>query len=126
MTESSQTPPYHHPSEARALHNQYSNERPEPNYGEAFAKGEELHNYTSRKISEDGTYAIVTTHTEKVVSIPQPPTPEEIAAQKKAERIGLAIVGTLAAGFLGVMAWISYKEEQNYKRNTELEGPPGS
>jgi hypothetical protein len=97
-----------------------------PNYGEAFAKGEELHNYTTRKISEDGTYAIVTTHSEKVEHIPQPPTPEEIAAQKKAERIAMAVVGSIIVGVLGIAGWASYKEEQNYRRNTELEGSSGA
>ena len=97
-----------------------------PDTGEAHAKGEELHNYTTRKISEDGKYAIVTKHTEKIESIPQPPTPEEIAAQKKAEKIALAIVGTLAAGFIGIVGWVTYKDEQNYRRNTQVEFTPES
>ena len=97
-----------------------------PNYGESVAKGVELHNYTSRQISEDGTYAIVTTHTERVEDIPQPPTPEEIAAQKRSERIASAIVGSVVIGFVAIFGWVAYKEEKNYQRNTELDSSSGS
>lgn len=74
---------------------------------EEVVPGVVLENYVKRIPSDDNTYVLVSTHSERIEKIKQP---DEIAAEKRAARIGAAIFGTIAAGFIGLMGYIAYKD----------------
>lgn len=90
---------------------------PRPKYHQEEAViGVELNNYTKRVPDEEGKYVLVTTHTERIERIKQP---EEIEAEKQEEKarkrsdaIAATVVGGIVVGFLGLLGWIAYKEDQ--------------
>lgn len=69
---------------------------------DAWAPGVELHDYTDREPSEDGTYVKVVTHKERIELIEQPPTPEEVAEAKEQRKHSAIIGGIVAVGLVGV------------------------
>lgn len=82
---------------------------------EEIAPGVVLENYTKRAPSEDNTYVVITEHAERIELIPQPLTPEEIAAQEHEAKMALAGLGVIAvifAGVLGVMAWKDARDQK--------------
>lgn len=82
--------------------------------------GVTLRNYTTREVLEDHpTHVLVTKHTEKLEKLPQPPTPEELKAQKRAEKIAAGVLITIVGGFLGLVGYAVYKDEQSMRRTTE-------
>lgn len=97
------------PSEPRA---NFTEEEVEP--------GVVLQSYTKRSPSEDGTYVVVTTHNERIERVPQPPTPEELAAQAKSERIAMLVVGGMVASFLGLVGWLAYQDEKKSREERRL------
>jgi hypothetical protein len=76
---------------------------------EEVVPGVVLENYIKRQPDEDGQYVLVTTHSERLERIKQP---EEIAAEKKAERTALAVIGSVVVGAVGLLIWGSYREEK--------------
>ena len=100
---------------------------PEPTakkyHKEPAIPGETLNNYTTKVPSEDGKYVKITSHTERIELIKQPPTPEEIAERKRleeeekaAEKKFLRIVGGILGGFLALvfgMAWYDERQHRN-------------
>ncbi len=85
---------------------------------EAIA-GVPLENYTKRVPSEDGTYVMITTHTERIEKIKQPLTPEEKAAQEKQAKIALAVVGAIGSGFIGLVGWLAWLDSREPKRHLQ-------
>lgn len=78
--------------------------------------GVQLNSYTKRTTSDDGTYVIIETHTERLERLPQPPTPEEIEEAREIRRredrnamIALGSIGALALGFFGLMVFLEIK-----------------
>lgn len=93
-------------------------------HAEETAPGVELNNYTKRTPSEDGTYVMVVTHTERIEKIKQPPTPEEIAERKRQDKIMGMILGGMALaffGFIGTMVYIDEKTRQREEDQKQLE-----
>lgn len=92
-----------------------------PIHTEGAAPGEELHNYTTKKASDDGKYVVITNHSERIEMLPQPLTPEEIEAQKKAERtaafVGVGAIG-LMLGFFGWIVWMDEKVNKDRQLGT--------
>jgi len=94
---------------------------PSPKYHQEEAVvGEPLENYTKRVPSDDGTYVKVTTHTERIEKIKQPPTPEEQAAQAKRDAIALGIFGSIVTAVVGIVGYAIYKDEQSQKRHLHV------
>lgn len=94
-----------------------------PIHNEGTAPGAQLRNYVNKNVSEDGTYVTIVTHSERIELVPQPLTPEEIAQQKKTERVGLIVAGTLGALFLGVMGWVVYQDEKSFREEEPTTTP---
>ena len=86
-----------------------------PVHTDGTAPGAELHNYTNKVVSEDGTYVTITTHSERIEIIPQPLTPEELAEQKKTERTALAIAGGIGVLFFGLMGFLIYMDDKSMR-----------
>lgn len=93
---------------------------------EEYVPGHDLENYKRRAPSADGTYVLVTTHTERIEMIPQPPTPEEVAerkaerekqeaAQAKSDKRTAIVVGTLTTLFLSGLGFLMYKDLENQR-----------
>lgn len=92
----------------------------ERNYSsEVSVPGEELRDYTTRSANAEGTVVHVVQHKEWFEKIPQPPTPEEIAARKKENRILLGVMAGLGTGALCLFGWLSLNEKRS-RRGTEL------
>lgn len=103
------------------IHNSNEDNMSGPQFTEeVFPDGVVLNNYTKRVPSVDGKYVVVTTHSERVEMIPQPPTPEELEAQAKAEKTAAIVVGLLGAAFLGLIGWVGWQENKT-QRLTERE-----
>jgi hypothetical protein len=79
--------------------------------------GVPLESYTKREPSDDGTYVKITSHSERIEKIKQPPTPEEKAAQQKQERIAAGVVGGIVLGFVGLVGWLSWLDSKEPKRH---------
>lgn len=95
-----------------------------PIHTEGAAPGVALDNYRRVVASDDGTYVTVTNHTERIEYVPQPPTPEEVAQQKKSERLAMMISGGIGALFLGVIGWVIYQDEKSSRRVEIIEETP--
>jgi hypothetical protein len=83
------------------------------------APGEELTSYRNERHSPDGTYVVVTNHTETIRMVPQPPTPEELEAQRKSERTAALLIGGIMAGFLALVGWAVWTDERSYRSKPE-------
>lgn len=95
-----------------------------PVHTEGTAPGAQLRNYVNKNVSEDGTYVTIVTHSERIEMVPQPLTPEEIAQQKKTERIGIIVAGVIATAFFGVMGWVIYQDEKSFRDEEPVKQPP--
>jgi len=95
-----------------------------PIASDEIPEGRELHSYTRKEPIDDGKYILVTKHSEHLEKVQQPLTPEEKAAQARETKIILSVLGTIAAGFFGLVGYTVYKDEQAYKKRTgETEKP---
>lgn len=79
--------------------------------------GVKLENYTKREPSEDGTYVLVTNHTERIEKIKQP---EEIEAekaeaealQKAQDKMAMRVIAGVGVGLVGFFAWLTYMDRK--------------
>jgi hypothetical protein len=96
-------------------YNQIDEPRPKKYTSEEVVAGVVLENYVKRTPSEDGQYVTVVRHSEKIELIPQPPTPEEIAARKEQDKMFIKVfagIGVAFFGFIGLMTALEVRGEK--------------
>lgn len=87
---------------------------------EAAHPGVELNSYSKRTASEDGKYVVIVEHKEKMELIKQPPTPEELAHQRKIETIGMYLLGGVLVVGGVLFGWALYEQDKEYRRQQRV------
>ena len=86
--------------------------------------GVEMQNFTLRTPSEDGTYVKVTTHTERIIKIPQPPTPAELEEKRKSDILFAKIAAGVGTTLVALFALAVYADTKATRyRSTAVEKP---
>lgn len=82
--------------------------------------GIDLQDYTAREPSEDGKYVKVTIHKERIELIEQPPTAEEIEAQKEQRRLNVVVGAVVATGLLGLAGILQVLDRRAVRGRVEV------
>lgn len=89
---------------------------------EVTVAGEELRDYTTRTANGEGTHVHVIQHKEWFEKIKQPPTAEELAAQKKEDRIFAGIMGGLLGGALLLFGGLAVADSRARRKSEQKNG----